>query len=205
MVLSVWQTGPAAQMVSRAHRGWRREFEETLPDLNEDDIAGSGFAIRSYTVHRALDRDEALERLRRRLQERRLKLMLDFVPQPQGTGSPVDRRASRLLRPRQRERRGARAAQPLSRANEERPAGIGLWPRSLLRRLARHAAAQLRQPGITAGDDRRVGADRRPMRRRPSRSSATGDLMGCDKVGPPLIYLRAKMWAWGRGFGAQIF
>ncbi|HWZ73456.1 MAG TPA: hypothetical protein VN326_18525 [Casimicrobiaceae bacterium] len=55
--LSVWQTGPAAQMVSRAHRGWRREFEETLPELNEDDIAGSGFAIRSYTVHRDLGGD----------------------------------------------------------------------------------------------------------------------------------------------------
>ena len=25
--------------------GWRREFEETLPDLDDDDIAGSGFAI----------------------------------------------------------------------------------------------------------------------------------------------------------------
>jgi hypothetical protein len=31
--LSVWQTGPAAQAISRANPGWRREFEETLPDL----------------------------------------------------------------------------------------------------------------------------------------------------------------------------
>jgi hypothetical protein len=78
--LSVWQTGPAALGISRAHSGWRREFEETLPDLRDDDIAGSGFAIQSYAVHRDLGGDEALARLRRRLQARGLKLMLDFVP-----------------------------------------------------------------------------------------------------------------------------
>src|SRR3989454_8489484 len=44
-LLSVWRTGPAGQRVSRANREWRREFEETLPDLREEDIAGSGFAI----------------------------------------------------------------------------------------------------------------------------------------------------------------
>jgi hypothetical protein len=78
--LSVWQTGPAAQAISRANPGWRREFEETLPDLKDEDIAGSGFAIQSYTVHRGLGGDTALARLRQRLQKRGLKLMLDFVP-----------------------------------------------------------------------------------------------------------------------------
>ena len=38
--LSVWQTGPAAQKVSRSNAGWRKEFQETLPDLREEDIAG---------------------------------------------------------------------------------------------------------------------------------------------------------------------
>lgn len=79
-LLSVWQTGLAAQAVSRANPGWRREFEETLPDLTEEDIAGSGFAIQSYTVHRDLGGDAALARLRARMQKRGLKLMLDFVP-----------------------------------------------------------------------------------------------------------------------------
>jgi glycosidase len=78
--LSVWQTGPAAQAISRAHAGWRREFAETLPDLTDDDIAGSGFAIQNYIVHRELGADPALARLRERLRRRGLKLMLDFVP-----------------------------------------------------------------------------------------------------------------------------
>jgi glycosidase len=79
-MLSVWQTGPAGQQVSRNNFEWRKEFEETLPDLREEDIAGSGFAITGYTVHQALGGDAALGRLRKRLRQRGLKLMLDFVP-----------------------------------------------------------------------------------------------------------------------------
>ena len=79
-LLSVWQTGPAAQTISRANPQWRREFENTLPDLTDEDIAGSGFAIQNYSVHRDLGGDAALAGLRQRLQKRGLKLMLDFVP-----------------------------------------------------------------------------------------------------------------------------
>ena len=78
--LSVWQTGPAAQAISRANPEWRREFAATLPDLTDEDIGGSGFAIQSYTVHRDLGGAAALARLRQRLQNRGLKLLLDFVP-----------------------------------------------------------------------------------------------------------------------------
>jgi hypothetical protein len=78
--LSVWQTGPTAQAISRANPEWRREFAETLPDLKDEDIAGSGFAIQNYTVHRDLGGAAALARLRQRQRKRGLKLMLDFVP-----------------------------------------------------------------------------------------------------------------------------
>jgi hypothetical protein len=78
--LSVWKTGLAGQRISRANDEWRREFQETLPDLRETDIAGSGFAITGYTVPAGLGGNEALARLRQRLAERGLKLMLDFVP-----------------------------------------------------------------------------------------------------------------------------
>jgi hypothetical protein len=79
-MLSVWQTGTAAQRVSRTNPEWREEFTHTLPDLSDDDIAGSGFAITGYTVHQSLGGDAALARLRTRLQLRGLRLMLDFVP-----------------------------------------------------------------------------------------------------------------------------
>jgi hypothetical protein len=79
-LLSVWQTGAAAQAVSRSNPEWRHEFEQTLPDFTEDDIPGSGFAITGYTVHRDLGGDAALARVRERMRQRGLKLMLDFVP-----------------------------------------------------------------------------------------------------------------------------
>jgi hypothetical protein len=79
-LLSVWQTGLAGQAISRASRDWRRAFKEVLPDLRDADIAGSGFAISSYTVHRSLGGPAALARLRNRMRQRGLRLMLDFVP-----------------------------------------------------------------------------------------------------------------------------
>jgi glycosidase len=78
--LSVWQTGAAGQRVSRSNPEWRREFQETLPDLRDEDILGSGFAITGYTAHASLCGDAGLARLRERLKKRGLRLMLDFVP-----------------------------------------------------------------------------------------------------------------------------
>ncbi len=86
--LSVWTTGIAAQKVSRENPEWRHDFEATLPDLKEEDIAGSGFAITGYKVHPDLGGDEALKRLREKLSKRGLKLMLDFVPNHMGPDHP---------------------------------------------------------------------------------------------------------------------
>lgn len=86
--LSVWQTGAEGQRISRTNPEWRREFHETLPDLTDDDIPGSGFAITGYTVHKSLGGDAALARLRERLRKRGLRLMLDFVPNHMGPDHP---------------------------------------------------------------------------------------------------------------------
>jgi hypothetical protein len=79
-LLSVWRTGEAGRSISRSRPEWRHEFERTLADLREEDIAGSGFAVTGYTVHPDLGGDAALARLRERLRAKRLRLMLDFVP-----------------------------------------------------------------------------------------------------------------------------
>jgi len=63
-LLSVWQTGLAGQRVSRTNPEWRAEFKETLPDLREDDIAGSGFGIAGYTA----DGKKVSEAVRTKLQ-----------------------------------------------------------------------------------------------------------------------------------------
>ncbi len=79
-LLSVWQIGDAGRQVSRTNSQWQQEFRELLPDLQDEDICGSGFAITSYNLNSKLGDFEALIRLRNRLHQRGLKLMLDFVP-----------------------------------------------------------------------------------------------------------------------------
>jgi hypothetical protein len=77
--LGVWQTGEAARRVSRSNPEWRDEYHRVLPDFREEDVCGSCFAIRDYRVDADLGGDEALARLRQRLRQRGLRLILDFV------------------------------------------------------------------------------------------------------------------------------
>jgi len=78
--LGVWQTGPAGRRVSREHVDWQAEFQQVLPDLQQEDICGSCFAITRYAVDSEIGGNPALERLYQRLHERGLRLLLDFVP-----------------------------------------------------------------------------------------------------------------------------
>ena len=79
-LLSVWRTGAASRAVSRRNPAWQAEFRAALPDLTDDDICGSGFAISAYEVDEALGGKAALAKFRARLAARGLRLMLDFVP-----------------------------------------------------------------------------------------------------------------------------
>ena len=62
-LLSVWQIGAAGRAISRSNPQWRAEFQTVLPDLTEEDIGGSGFAITAYAVGEALGGDAALDEL----------------------------------------------------------------------------------------------------------------------------------------------
>ena len=79
-LLGVWETGPAGRSVSRSNREWLNGFRSVLPDLSENDITGSPFAVRAYRVHEDFGGDAALAKLRSRLAKRGLRLMLDYVP-----------------------------------------------------------------------------------------------------------------------------
>ena len=79
-LLGIWQTGAAARSVSQSNRGWLEEYRHVLPDFSESDVCGSCFAIQDYRVHADFGGHEALTRLRRRLSDRGLRLILDFVP-----------------------------------------------------------------------------------------------------------------------------
>lgn len=98
-LLGVWQTGAAARQRSRTNPEWLAEFRDLLPDLSDDDICGSCFAVTGYTVHKGLGGNAALRRLRQRLNSRGLRLMLDFVPNHTAPDHPwVSRRPDYYVR-----------------------------------------------------------------------------------------------------------
>ena len=78
--LGVWQMGALGRTISLSNPEWLEEYRQLLIDLSDDDVCGSCFAIKSYTVSDLLGGSAALKRLRDRLHQRGLKLMLDFVP-----------------------------------------------------------------------------------------------------------------------------
>ncbi len=79
-LLGVWKIGPTGRKISRQRTEWHREYEAVLPDLKEDDICGSPFAVCEYTTEPSIGGDVELARFRERLELRGINLLLDFVP-----------------------------------------------------------------------------------------------------------------------------
>jgi hypothetical protein len=75
--MGAWQTGPVGRNVSSQLP--REQFQALLPDFTGQDVAGSPFAVESYVVHSDFGGNEALLRLRMRLRQRGIRLLLDFV------------------------------------------------------------------------------------------------------------------------------
>ena len=100
-LLSVWRTGPAGQAVSRSRPEWRAEFNALLPDLIENDICGSGFAITAYMVSEELGGEAALAQFRERLARRGIRADARFRAEPYRPRSSMGEDPAGLLRARQ--------------------------------------------------------------------------------------------------------
>ena len=165
-LLSVWHTGPAGQRVSRANPEWRQRVR--------GDPAGPArrghrrLRLRHHRLHRA-------SRPRRRCGAGPPAR----APPDSGacgscsTSSPTTpawiipgwRTTPSTTSP-ERSRSGPGAPELHVGEADAGRSPARPWPRPLLRRLARHLAARLRQSGHSGGDDRRAGQDRRAVRRR---------------------------------------
>src|SRR4051794_36732160 len=65
-LMGVWTTGPRAQALAlKAHS--QGEYSEALPDLREEDIGASPYAVADYGVSSALGGEQALQKFRRKL------------------------------------------------------------------------------------------------------------------------------------------
>jgi hypothetical protein len=79
-LMGVWTTGPRCRERALSNGFLRAAYDRVLPDWQDKDVAGSPYAIQSYTVSAALGGEEGLRTFRQQLGRQGLRLILDFVP-----------------------------------------------------------------------------------------------------------------------------
>lgn len=78
--MGVWERSEAGLAISMRNENLLGEFRRVLPDFTEQDNIGSAYCVRNYQVDQRLGGAEGLELARRRLADRGIRLILDFVP-----------------------------------------------------------------------------------------------------------------------------
>jgi len=79
-LMGVWERSPAGREISLSTPAIVEECRRTLPDFSPEDVSGSPYCIRQYTVDEHLGGKEGVAAARRALAQRGMRLLLDFVP-----------------------------------------------------------------------------------------------------------------------------
>lgn len=86
--MGVWRTGDAAAEIAQREPWLPNRWREAFPDATVPELVASPFAVAEYVVDERLGGDGGLDRLRRRLADVGLRLVLDFVPHHTATDAP---------------------------------------------------------------------------------------------------------------------
>lgn len=79
-MMGIWQIGEYGLNHDRTRPNKIQKYNEICPDWKPEDVIGSPYAIVSYTINPELGKEEDILWLRKQLNQRGMKLMLDFVP-----------------------------------------------------------------------------------------------------------------------------
>jgi glycosidase len=79
-LMGAWLPSPRGQDIARSIQALRAEFTRALPDLSEEDILASPYAVHDYLVNPELGGEKGLRELRALAHDLGFKLILDFVP-----------------------------------------------------------------------------------------------------------------------------
>jgi hypothetical protein len=79
-LMGVWQRSPASRQIASKHAELGSELAEALPGLTAEDIIGSAYAIKDYTIAHRLGGETGLAAARKALASRGISLLLDYVP-----------------------------------------------------------------------------------------------------------------------------
>ena len=84
-LMGVWHRGPSTRASAL---NYIHEYVGALPGITEKDVGGSAYAIGNYEVERALGGRSGLKSIRKRLAQRGMRLILDYVPNHTGHDHP---------------------------------------------------------------------------------------------------------------------
>jgi hypothetical protein len=79
-LMGAWERSPAGLALANANAGLQESFAAALPDLRREDVIGSPYCVRRYTVDAAFGGPDALAAARVALAARGVRLILDYVP-----------------------------------------------------------------------------------------------------------------------------
>lgn len=79
-LMGVWQKSLISQELARKDPNLITEYGRVLPDWSSSDVVGSPYAVKDYSPNYELGNFTDLENLKRCLNSRGFKLLLDFVP-----------------------------------------------------------------------------------------------------------------------------
>ena len=79
-LMGVWQRSPAGLQIALSNPEITRANGAALPDVQPNDVIGSPYCVRAYEVDPRFGGDDALAAARAALAQRRLGLILDYVP-----------------------------------------------------------------------------------------------------------------------------
>ncbi len=79
-LMGLWERSPLGRRIARQHPDLQPVYARALPEWKDSDVVGSPYAIRAYQPDPELGSWAQLTSVRKKLQDRGIKLILDFVP-----------------------------------------------------------------------------------------------------------------------------
>ena len=79
-LMGVWQTTPSSIPAYCFEPGLKSSYSEVLPDWRPEDVGGSPYAIDDYRISPSVGDENQLKWLKKTLNDRNIKLILDFIP-----------------------------------------------------------------------------------------------------------------------------
>jgi hypothetical protein len=87
-LLGIWSRSQEGRKISLNDDEFHKLFTSVLPDCNDEDIIGSGFALGANDPDPLVGTWEDIDHVRAELHKRQVGLILDFIPNHRGLGHP---------------------------------------------------------------------------------------------------------------------